>query len=401
VSTTLDDLTRPHRSALYLLMRRLVELDKPLLVRSEIVETFEDVAAAAEGVDLGSSDLAALLRSAQEGVVRAPFLYLAVRTRIARWRYLQLTLDDAFLREVPVSEYLRVKDAIIEGDGEGDRWSLEVDLRPFARGFPRMKEARSIGRGVDFMNRYLSGRMFDKEGSGPARLFEFLRLHQVGGRQLMLNGAVHDVAGLERAARRALDRLESLSAETPWSEIEPGLRELGFEVGWGRDVGVVRETMGLLSDVLEAASPETLARLLGRVPMIFDVVILSPHGYFGQAGVLGKPDTGGQVVYILDQVRALERQMRRSIRRQGLDVEPNILVVTRLLPEAEGTTCDQPVEPILGTENARILRIPFRTAEGEVLPHWISRFEIWPLPRALRGRLRARDPRRRSAGGPT
>jgi hypothetical protein len=103
VSTTLDDLTRPHRSALYLLMRRLVELDKPLLVRSEIVETFEDVAAAAEGVDLGSSDLAALLRSAQEGVVRAPFLYLAVRTRIARWRYLQLTLDDA-------SEYLRVKD---------------------------------------------------------------------------------------------------------------------------------------------------------------------------------------------------------------------------------------------------------------------------------------------------
>jgi sucrose synthase len=126
VSTTLDDLTRPHRSALYLLMRRLVELDKPLLVRSEIVETFEDVAAAAEGVDLGSSDLAALLRSAQEGVVRAPFLYLAVRTRIARWRYLQLTLDDAFLREVPVSEYLRVKDAIIEGDGEGDRWSLEV-----------------------------------------------------------------------------------------------------------------------------------------------------------------------------------------------------------------------------------------------------------------------------------
>lgn len=32
------------------------------------------------------------------------------------------------------------------------------------------------------------------------------------------------------------------------------------------------------------------------------VVILSPHGYFGQSNVLGLPDTGGQVVYILDQV---------------------------------------------------------------------------------------------------
>jgi sucrose synthase len=29
--------------------------------------------------------------------------------------------------------------------------------------------------------------------------------------------------------------------------------------------------------------------------MVFNVVILSPHGYFGQANVLGMPDTGGQV----------------------------------------------------------------------------------------------------------
>ena len=29
--------------------------------------------------------------------------------------------------------------------------------------------------------------------------------------------------------------------------------------------------------------------------MVFNVVIFSPHGYFGQANVLGLPDTGGQV----------------------------------------------------------------------------------------------------------
>ncbi len=29
--------------------------------------------------------------------------------------------------------------------------------------------------------------------------------------------------------------------------------------------------------------------------MGFKVVILSPHGFFGQQNVLGKPDTGGQV----------------------------------------------------------------------------------------------------------
>ena len=38
----------------------------------------------------------------------------------------------------------------------------------------------------------------------------------------------------------------------------------------------------------------------GRIPMVFNVVIMSPHGYFGQANVLGLPDTGGQVcMYVM------------------------------------------------------------------------------------------------------
>jgi len=133
-----------------------------------------------------------------------------------------------------------------------------------------------------------------------------------------------------------------------------------------------------LLDILEAPSPAALELFLGRVPMIFSLAILSPHGYFGQSNVLGRPDTGGQVVYILDQVRALEREMRRRLHEQGINIEPQIVVLSRLIPEAEGTTCDQRIEEISGTNNARILRVPFRNARGEVIPHWISRFEIWP-----------------------
>ena len=112
--------------------------------------------------------------------------------------------------------------------------------------------------------------------------------------------------------------------------------------------------------------------------MIFTIAIISPHGYFGQANVLGKPDTGGQVVYILDQVRAIERAMYEFLEQQGLDIEPRILVITRLIPEAEGTTCDQRLEPIEGTKAARILRVPFRDSDGDVIPQWISRFHVWP-----------------------
>ena len=134
--------------------------------------------------------------------------------------------------------------------------------------------------------------------------------------------------------------------------------------------------------------------------MIFSIAILSPHGFFGQSNVLGMPDTGGQVVYILDQVRALEEEMRHRLWEQGVNIEPQILVITRLIPDARGTTCNQRVRADHGNaEHARILRIPFRDEAGEIIPHWISRFEIWPyLERFTRWRRRRKILRTSVAG---
>lgn len=53
--------------------------------------------------------------------------------------------------------------------------------------------------------------------------------------------------------------------------------------------------MNLALNLLEAPDSVRLADFLSRTPNMFNVVILSPHGYFGQKDVLGKPDTGGQV----------------------------------------------------------------------------------------------------------
>ena len=90
-----------------------------------------------------------------------------------------------------------------------------------------------------------------------------------------------------------------------------------------------------------------------------------------------------QIVYILDQVRALEREMLKRIEESGLEIQPQILIVTRLIPEAQGTTCDQRIEEINGTRYARILRVPFRTKDGTVVPHWMSRY-ILPCHRMMR-----------------
>jgi len=136
--------------------------------------------------------------------------------------------------------------------------------------------------------------------------------------------------------------------------------------------------MSLLIDILEVPSAPLLEAFLERIPMISRILILSPHGYFAQSGVLGRPDTGGQVVYILDQVRALEHEMRERLREQGVDVEPQILVLTRLIPDATDTTCAEPGEAIHDCQQAAIVRVPFRRADGSVVREWVSRFEIWP-----------------------
>ena len=241
-----------------------------------------------------------------------------------------------------------------------------------------MKEARSIGQGVRFLNRHLSSRLFQELGKGDRRLLEFLRIHKYRGMQLMLNDRVQSIPELSESLRQAEEFLADKRDDASWPEVGKDLQLLGFEPGWGRHGARMRDTLHLLSDILEAPDPNNLERLLSRIPMIFNMVILSPHGFFGQANVLGLPDTGGQVVYILDQVRALEREMRRRIEEQGLDIEPQILIITRLIPEARGTTCNQRIEAVVGTKHARILRVPFRAANGEVLPQWISRFKVWP-----------------------
>ena len=115
--------------------------------------------------------------------------------------------------------------------------------------------------------------------------------------------------------------------------------------------------------------------------MIFKIVLVSVHGWFGQEGVLGRPDTGGQVVYVLDQARSLEKQLEEDIELAGLKhlgVQPKVIILSRLIPNNDGTRCNERLEKVHGTENGWILRVPFRENNPEVTQDWISRFEIWP-----------------------
>ena len=73
------------------------------------------------------------------------------------------------------------------------------------------------------------------------------------------------MAQLRRVLRRAEDYLAGQPADAGWERVGHTLQALGFEPGWGATASRMRETLQLLSDILEAPDPGTLEQFLGRI----------------------------------------------------------------------------------------------------------------------------------------
>lgn len=370
--------TDSERLFLYAFFKRLRGAERTFLLQSDIATLIDEAAQAVDGQAEAASPLRKILASAMNAAFHDPWLVVETRPSIGRWCCGRFHADQLSYEKISTSELMRFRESLIDGPDAQAELAIEYDGAAFLNDVPLMKDRRHIGRGVEYLNRTLSNRLFSNPSKRLETLHDFLRLHHHRERQLMLSQRIERPEEMREVIDEARAVLAELPPETPWAEIRKPMDSLGLLVGWGDTAGRVLETLELLAEVIDAPSPSSIEDFLARVPMIFSVAIFSPHGYFGQSNVLGLPDTGGQVVYILDQVRALEKEMRERLRLQGIDTEPEIIVITRLIPEASDVGCDAQEESIQGTRKARILRVPFTRPNGEVLPHWISRFHVWP-----------------------
>ena len=366
-----------HREAIYLLLRRYFSENRTFLLQSDLRRVFQAFCEETGRGDLEGSPLCDAVRYMEEAILVEPWAYFTLREGVGTWHYIRVHFEHLAPERIEVGDYLRFKETRAEVDTSPEE-TLEIDFGPFNREFPKLKDARNIGQGMTFLNRQLASRLFSNPREAEGDLLRFLGLHAINGQSLMLFTPFESGKALRNAIRQALAWLERQDETIAWVACSEALQKLGFAPGWGDTAARIAETMTLLLDILEAPAAASLEAFLARIPMISRLLVLSPHGYFGQANVLGRPDTGGQVVYILDQVRALEREMRSRLAMQGVEVEPKTLIVTRLIPDAQGTTCNQRLEKVSGCENTWILRVPFRKSNGEVVPHWISRFAVWP-----------------------
>jgi sucrose synthase len=159
IQEDLERLLLEHRDTLYVLLRRYRDREKPFLLHSDLVEILDDFCATGPGTALRNSVFCRLMQAAQEAFFRDSAMYLDVRWGVARRGYWQLDCEQMSLREITVSQFLRSKEQIIDPTLRSVP-TLDFDLKPFERGFPRLRDARSIGQGMTFLNRHLSNHLF-------------------------------------------------------------------------------------------------------------------------------------------------------------------------------------------------------------------------------------------------
>jgi sucrose synthase len=320
------------------------------------------------------------LKKTQELFPADGTLVILHRYAIAKYHFCRIRLDGEYMEEISLNDYLDLRDLYFLKK-KRDNHQLKIDFMPFYDFSPSIRDTRSVGNGIRFLNRYMCSNIFSRPDEWNTKLFQFIQLHQHDGRQLLVNGTlIRDSETFYNKLEKMLQWLKDKNPEASYSNVETRMKKEGFEVGWGNTVERISETFQTLLDLINEPTDYLLENFISRVPMplISKIAIISPHGWFGQTNALGKPDTGGQVIYILDQVRALEKHLAKEIRLTGLDVKPKIVVLTRLIPEAEDTSCDQRKEEIFQADNSYILRVPFRDSQYNIVKHWISRFKIWP-----------------------
>ncbi len=361
---------------------QLQESERKYLLRNDILQAFQEFHLSKNNSEQAyrSSLLGKLIFYTQEIIPEKESICWIIRPRIGRQEAYRL-FDDLSIEPITVQQLLDTRDRFVNHyhPEEGD--VFEIDFQPFYDYSPIIRDPKNIGRGVQFLNRYLSSKLFQDPRQWLEALYNFLKIHSYNGTVLLINGRINDRQQLSDQVKQALNLVSGLPVNQPYEEFRFELQNMGFEPGWGNTADRVRETLEILDELIDSPDDGVLEAFLSRIPMIFRIVLVSVHGWFAQEGVLGRPDTGGQVVYVLDQARSLEKQLQEDITLAGLDgigVKPKVIILSRLIPNSDGTRCNERLEKVHSTDNAWILRVPFREFNPNVTQNWISRFEIWP-----------------------
>ncbi|MBW4517478.1 MAG: sucrose synthase [Timaviella obliquedivisa GSE-PSE-MK23-08B] len=386
-------LSREEQVDLLQLIDVLRDSGKRYFLRNEILQTFSDYCHQAQKPTYfyHTSVLGKLLHFVHELILAEKNIWVLVRPWVASQEIWSLNNDLTQLEQRTPQALLKMRDSLVKTsrEAEGDRSLesepriLEIDMHPFYEKAPTIHDPRTIGQGLEVLNRHLCNQVLSDPQYWLNALFQVLKQHQYDNISLMINDKIHSSEQLIERVKQALEVLSDRPANQPCEAFRKPLQELGFEPGWGNNTARVQESLELLNHLVLNPEPAILEAFMARIPAVFRVVLVSIHGWVAQEGTRKRPEVTGQVVYVLEQAASLEHYLWEEIELAGLGglgIQPDVVILTRLIPNCDGTHCNMPLEKIHGTQNAWILRVPFHVedAHNPLIQHWIPKSEIWP-----------------------
>ncbi|HEY9620712.1 MAG TPA: sucrose synthase [Crinalium sp.] len=373
-------LTSDEALALKEIIHTLSTSDKQYFLKNEILHAFVNYCNQFQKPShfYHSSSIGKLIQYTHELILDDSHYWFLLRPWLGSQEVWRVSADLTTSEQMSPKALLEVRDRLVH---RYQTQILEIDVGPFYKTSPSISDPRSIGQGLPFLNRYLCNEVLADSQYWLDVLFDVLHRHQYDGIPLLINDRIRSGAQLSYRVKQAIKLINQRSPNEPYAAFHASFQELGFEPGWGNTAARVRETLELLKRLIEDPEPAILEAFVSRIPAVFRVVLVSIHGWVGQESVVGRPETTGQVVYVLEQARSLENKLQEELKLAGLDflgIQPQVIILTRLIPDCEGTLCNQRLEAIEGTKNAWILRIPFQDFNPTVTQRWMSKFEIWP-----------------------
>lgn len=127
------------------------------ILRNDILAAFSVYSADQKKPDVyyQSSSLRKLIYHTQEIMIEDESCCLVTRPKIATQEILRIT-SDLSVAVMSVEELLDLHDRLVHRSHPNEGSLLEIDFQPFYDYSPTTRDPKNIGKGVQFLNRYLS-----------------------------------------------------------------------------------------------------------------------------------------------------------------------------------------------------------------------------------------------------
>ena len=205
--------------------------ENKLLVKGQLLELLNDFA---KNGDKGNHKaINEAVRSITESVCLGNDIFIESREKIGESHFFLFNLEDRFFENISVLQYLKAKEDLVEPGSASNIPTL--NFKTFYDKFPSVRDPKNIGKGVEYLNRYLSSRMFTEPEKLQKALFDFLFVHKCKNQQLILNERIKNTEQLSKNIDRALNFLRKKDEDEPFSKFKHDLQNLGFEQGLGND----------------------------------------------------------------------------------------------------------------------------------------------------------------------